>query len=253
VLELGAGSGEEVAVAGGIDDHLGEDRLPAGLALEDRPGHVVALRDGVHAPAVQEHLDLGFFDHFDHQVLDGLGVHGGVDPRAAVDDRAVHLVEAAHHLLADALADLLAGLEDVPDDHEHEAAGPEAAEVAVALDEGHVRAGPPGGNGGAHARRSAPDHQHVGAVQDRQLAPGLDDLAVDEGRAASLGLDLALGDDVTLEPAGLGNDRLRGLRSIEGPQSGGHSGRPEHAQPITTIHRIMHQIAPRSTQSQPLG
>ena len=57
----------------------------------------------------------------------------GLTPRPAVDDPAVELLQAAHHLLADALADLLAALDDVADDHEHQPAGPQAAEVAVAF------------------------------------------------------------------------------------------------------------------------
>ena len=35
VVEGGAGAGEQVAVAGGVDHHLGEDGAAALLALED--------------------------------------------------------------------------------------------------------------------------------------------------------------------------------------------------------------------------
>ena len=119
---------------------------------------------------MQEDVYAGLLDHFDHQILHRFGIDGRIDARPAVDDRAVELVEPPHHLFADALADLLAALDDVPGDDEHESAGPQAAEVAVTLDERHVGPGPFRGDRGGDARRAGAEHQHVGLVQDGKLA-----------------------------------------------------------------------------------
>jgi len=56
-----AGEGVEIAVAGAVDDALGENRLAAFLALEHHALHRAAFDDGRGRPAVQHqvHLVLG--------------------------------------------------------------------------------------------------------------------------------------------------------------------------------------------------
>ena len=116
-------------------------------------------------------------------------------------------------------------LDDVADDQQHQAAGPQAAEMAVLLHQGHRGPGPLGGNGGRHAGRPRPDHEHVGRVEDRQFAPRLNDLAVHQGRTGSAGLDLAGSDDVALKAARQFDVLLRGL--FPGPNGAKGGSRAE--------------------------
>ena len=113
VFILGAGGREQVAIAAGIDHDFGQNRLATGLAFQHGPADGLLVHDGVDAQAMQEDVDAGLFDHLDHQILNRFGIHGGIDARAAVDDRAVEFVEPAHHFFAEALADLLAASDDV--------------------------------------------------------------------------------------------------------------------------------------------
>ena len=140
-----------------------------GLALEHRPAHGVAVEDRLHPETVQENVDLRLLDHLHHQVLHRLGIDGGIRSRSPVDDRPGHLVEPLHHLLADPLADLFAALHDVTEDQQHQPARPQPAHVAVALDQGHLGAGPAGRDRRRHPGRTTPDHQHVGLAEHRKL------------------------------------------------------------------------------------
>ena len=52
-VELGPGAGEHVAVAGGVDHDLGEDRLAPGLALEDHALGGAVLDQRPRGPGVE--------------------------------------------------------------------------------------------------------------------------------------------------------------------------------------------------------
>ena len=91
-----------------------------------------------------------------------LGFPAKDSPHLTISER------AAEHLFANALADLLSAFDDVTDDDENQAAGPQAAQVPVTLDERHLGTGPPGRDGRRDAGRPAAYDQHVGLVEDRQ-------------------------------------------------------------------------------------
>ena len=230
-LVLRAGGAQHVAVAGGVDDLVGQDGLASRLALEDGPAHGAAVEDGVHTPAVEEDVDPGLGDHLDHEVLQGLGVDGGVDAPAAVADAPVELLQAPHHLLADALAHLPAPLDDVADDQQDQAPGPQAAEVAVALDQRGVGPCPTRGDGGRHAGRTGTDDEHLGLVQDGQLAPGLHHPAVDPGGRR-------VPDGASTGRLGLGpKQRAAGHR---GRQPGGHARGAQYAEEFSPGELAIH-------------
>ena len=191
-----------LAVARGVDHHFGQDRLAARLALEHSAADRVAVQNGIHAPAVQERLDLGLGHHLDHHILQGFGVDRGIHARPPIDDPAIQLVQPLQHLLADALADLFAAGHDVPDDNQHQAAGPQTAQMPVTFHQRHVRPGPLCRQGRRHASGAAADHQHVRLMQHRQLTLRLHDPAVDQLRTGA-GRQFCLGsDDAALEARG---------------------------------------------------
>ena len=201
-VEGGAGLGIDVAVAGGVDDDLGEDRLAPGLALEDDALDLLALHDGLGAPAVEQHFDIGLLlDHQVHLDLQLLRVIGGgagqhlfraeaggaegdllpladedgivfadvVQPGAEIGFRR-GLVQAGEPLLLDA-PDHGVILPAEGGHYQHIAPGDVAAEVAVALHEDDLRipVGPGCRDGRAVARRAAAHDQDVAFPVDRQF------------------------------------------------------------------------------------
>ena len=161
---------------------------PALLSMTDA-AHGVALHHHVGDPAVEEHLHARLLDHLVHDELGDLGIGGRIglaggvvrgaigEPRDATEQFIAH---AAHHLGQHAV---LGGVRGV--NEQHQAAGPEAAEVAVAFDQGGLRAGPRGRHRRSEPGRSAADHQHIGLVHHGQRALGLDDFAAHEACGVS--------------------------------------------------------------------
>ena len=170
-LVRGTGSREQIPVARGIDDCFGQDGLPPRLALEHGTVHGRPIDDGVDAPAMQQDLDPRLFNHLHHEVLHRLRVHGGRDARPAIDNRTFQAIQAAHHLFANSLADLLTPFHDMADHQQHQAAGPQSAKVPIPLDDCHLRTSPPGSNRGTNAGRPAPDDQHVCGWSTGSCAP----------------------------------------------------------------------------------
>ena len=75
-LERHPGGGEHVAVAGGVDDHVGEDGEATGLALEDDAANAVAVADRLAGPRVQQQADAGLLAHGVEREAEFLGVEG---------------------------------------------------------------------------------------------------------------------------------------------------------------------------------
>jgi hypothetical protein len=73
----GAGAGEQVAVAGGIDHHVGHDRHAAFLALEHHALDGAVLHDRNRGPRVVDELDLALQHDLLREQLQALGVDGG--------------------------------------------------------------------------------------------------------------------------------------------------------------------------------
>jgi hypothetical protein len=193
-----AGRGAHVEVAAGVDDDLGEDRAPALLALEDHAAQLAPVGDDVDDPAVQQQPHAGLEQHLDRLVLQPLGVDHR-RPRDDVAERAEALApvldrlglgrspllgrrardgalrQPVEDLGGEARDDLLALPVAHAIDPDHEAAGREAAEVVVALDERHAGAEPRRGHRRRAARRAAADDEHVGLLVDRRLARRLVD------------------------------------------------------------------------------
>ena len=178
---------------------------------------------------MQEDLDSRLLGHLHHQVLDGFGIHGRSDAGATVHDGAVDLVEAAHHLLADALADLFASFDNVPDHQQDQASGPQPAEMSVAFDESHVGTGPLGRDRRRDSRRSAANDQHVGLVQDGQFSLRLNHFAVHQRGTRSVGGHLA-----RIQYAALETTRLADARCVRGER---FARSPTAANPETPSHR----------------
>jgi len=61
--ELAARAGGNIAVAGGIDNHVGQENLPPRFAFEDDTLHAVADPHGVHGHSVVEQLHAGLSQH----------------------------------------------------------------------------------------------------------------------------------------------------------------------------------------------
>ena len=85
VLEGGTGAGKNVAVAGGVDHHVGHHRHAAFLALEDHALHRTILDDGCAAPGVVDQLDLAAYldrvtELLDAIVPDPVSVSGHFEP-----------------------------------------------------------------------------------------------------------------------------------------------------------------------------
>ena len=165
---------EEVAVARRIDDGIARDRLAACLRGEDDVGDAVAVADEIGRPAMiqQTHACLG------HPV-----VRDELELLRIVGDRVAHFVrrgapdqpptpvafdqlivgitpfcrrrvetgvtrfQPLHQLLAESCDDLPPRAVVHRQQQHDQPAGGEAAQVAVALDEDHVRALAAGGDG----------------------------------------------------------------------------------------------------------
>ena len=207
---VSAGGIEDVAVARAVDDLLGEDRLLALLGLEDDAHDLVALLDDVHAPAVEEHVDLLLGDHHVHQVLRALGV----DRRLPVDllnllrtrlaDIAAQGNRAIGELLRETARDQAPALafetlRGAEHDQDH-AVGEESAQRAIALDKGDLRTRAGGGNRGGESGGATANHDDVRLVENRNLPCGADDLAILHLTAGTILDRVAEREDVLAEP-----------------------------------------------------
>ena len=114
-------------------------------------------------------MHAGLFDHFEHDIFNRFGIDGRIDAGAAIDDRAVELVQAPQQFFANSLADLFAAPDDMAGDQEHQPAGPQAAEMAVAFDEGHIGSRPFRGNRSGNPCRAGPQHENIGRVQNGEF------------------------------------------------------------------------------------
>ena len=184
----------DVEVARRVDHHVAPDGLRPLLGLDDRPRRPPVLVDDRRLePAVQAKLDPCLGNHLEGGVLEavrvecgreddgvGLGVGvevehppprplaphrlGGPNPGVAVGVRRVHAeppaVHALDHLHREAANGDLGVVVHVVEHEDHAARG-ESPEVGIALDEGHARPVPGGGDGGRDAGRAPADHQDV--------------------------------------------------------------------------------------------
>ncbi len=140
-------------------------RLPNGL--KNGAADLVAVHDRIDAPAMKEHVKLALHDHFGHDVLERLRVDSRIHAGLAVDDSPVQFLQSPHHLLADALAQLPLAAHNMPDNDQHQPAGPESAKMAVAFDEGDLCAPlvwPPGRPRPPPARLPRPGHRSGAAA-----------------------------------------------------------------------------------------
>ncbi len=194
-VEGRARPGEHVAVAGGVDHHLGHQRLTAGLALEHRAGDLALLHDRQGRPAVEHQANARFQQHLLGKDLQPLGVQGGRPADHAMEGGGALAPvgglrwlarapvsrlrprqrlgrQAVQHLLGEAPDDLAALPVRHPVDPDDETTGGKAAQVIVALEQHHVRAGPGGRQRRSAAGGPAAHHQDVAPVIDRDVAAG---------------------------------------------------------------------------------
>ena len=184
-------AGADVEVAGGVDDDLGQDRPPALLALEDRAAQLVAVDDRVDDPGVQDAARAptssssstdSYFSHSGSIIGDQVTTsrkalrrsrqcatcsgsrRAPLLLRRAGDRVGRQAVEDLRGEAGDDLAPLPVAHPVDPDD---EAAGGEAAEVVVALDERDLGAEAAGRHRGGAAGGAAADDEDVGLLVDR--------------------------------------------------------------------------------------
>ena len=192
-LERQAGAGEQVGVARRIDDGLGQYRAAALLALEDGATHGAVLDDRLDRPGMegepylllQRHLHRKRLQRLridrrrpgDDAVIGGRALRpvrgGGGILGAPVGARRSHhrvLGQAIEDIVGDAGDDLAAAPVRHAIDPDDQAAGRQAAEMVVALDQHDLGAEASGGDRRRRAGRPAADDQHVGLGEDRGLA-----------------------------------------------------------------------------------
>ncbi len=157
-----------VGVPGRVDDPARQDRLAASLGLSDDADDRVAVHQRCDELAVQHRVDARLLDQLVGDQLETLGVEL-VGQRLALGHRCAHLLGALLELPADAAGvhRLLAAVPGEALDADRCNASPEAAEP---LDQCHPHAGPRRRQGGGEATRTRPDDQHVGLVDDVDLA-----------------------------------------------------------------------------------
>ena len=138
---------------------------------------------------MEEHLHARLADHLVHHELGHLGIGGGVRlARPPGYDGSLDRNVPFEQFVAHAAHDLheLAVLARVrADDQQHQAAGPQAAEVTVALDQRRLRAGARRRHRRGESRRAAAHDEHVGLLHDGQRALGLDNLAAGKQRGVA--------------------------------------------------------------------
>ena len=158
----------DVGVPGRVDDPAGQDRLTTGLGLGDDADDRVAVHQRCDELAVQHRVDAGLLDQSVGDQLEALGVEF-VGQRLAFGHRRAHLLGALLELPSDAagLHRLLAAVPGEALDADRGDVSPEAAEP---LDQGHLHAGACRRQGRGEATRTRPDDQHVGLVDDVDLA-----------------------------------------------------------------------------------
>ena len=201
--ERRAGRRGDIEIAGGVDDDLAHDRLPAALALADDADDAAILDDCARKPAVQPDIDFRLADHRVGRALEAVGIErGGVADRLGLDvrmkvehaparpfapqgrvgaalgfgrhDAEIHPLHALDHLAAEAAHRDLGAIAHVVE-HQHHAAGGEAAEIGVALEKRDGEAAARAGDRRGDARGPTADDNEVGAPHDRDLALRLGD------------------------------------------------------------------------------
>ena len=173
-MARGAGPERDVGVAGRVYDPLGEDRLPAGLALGHHSLDETVLDDRLGDETVQQRLDPGIQDHAVGDDLEQLGVEREA-LRLHVGSGASDLLGPALELAADPL-EVDGVLTAVPRDGVHTDLGDDSAEAAVAVDQRGLRAGTGGGEGGGEATGPAAHHEDLGLMHDRRRPGRLRDV-----------------------------------------------------------------------------
>jgi len=196
--ERAAGLRDDVEIAGGVHDDLGEDRAAALLALEDHTADGAFVVDRGDDPGVQQHphsladqelvgrdLEPLRVDH--RRAADGLAERGqalppvrhllrvGRAPQLRAGTSEGTLGQPVQQLGADAGDDRGAFPIGHPVDPDHQSARRQAAEVAVPLDEGHPLAESPCRDRCRRPGRTAADHEYVGLLMDGDLTGGLGD------------------------------------------------------------------------------
>ena len=222
-LEGGGRAGDQVGIACRVDHHLGEHGVATLLALEDRALDDIALQDRGGGPGVQQQARLGLGHHLHGERLEGFRVDRRrpgddamegrralcpVGRRSGVLGAPVGPLGSLNRLLGQAVHQVLGEPTDnVPTrpvrhavDPDDEAAGGEAAQVIVALDQQDVGAQAGGSDGRSRPGRTAADDQNVGLGEHRDLAGGLH-IGLGGSRApgrrgrAAEGLEALLGTD----------------------------------------------------------
>ena len=99
---------------------LAKMACPTRFAFKHSPIDRALVYDRIDAPAVQEYLDLGLFDHLDHQVFHSLRINRRVYTRSG--DRRLHRPSCpcGASFLRHSLANLLVSFDDVPEDQQHQ-------------------------------------------------------------------------------------------------------------------------------------
>ena len=163
----------DVRVAGAVDDAARKDRLATRLALGDDAAYRAVLENRRDEQAMQHRLDAGLLHERIGDPLEHLGVEGVAD-RLRLRHGGAHRLGALLELDADALA-VHRLLVAIPGEALDADLGDVAPEAAIALEQRGARAGARGGERRGQATRSAPHDQHLGLVDDVDLARGLGD------------------------------------------------------------------------------
>ena len=170
----GAGAEGEVRVAGRVHDALRENGEAAGLALGHDPFDAGVLDDRLGGEAVEQRRHAGLSHELVRDHLEELGVER-LALRLEVRRRGAHLLGAALELRADA-AGFDGALVPVPGQGVDADLGDDAAETAVAVDQGGRRPGASGGEGGGETAGPAAHHEHLRLVHDRRRPRRLRDV-----------------------------------------------------------------------------
>ncbi len=168
LVEWRAGARDDVRIAGGVHDASRQDGLAARLALGDDAADGTLPQDRRDERAMQHRQHARLLHQHVRDVLEHLGVERMAD-RLRLRHRSAHRLGPLLELDADAFA--VDGLfVPVPGEALDADLRDVAAEAAVALEERRLHTGPGRRQRSREAAGSAAHHEHLGLVDDVDLA-----------------------------------------------------------------------------------
>ena len=190
--ESSSGAGKHIAIASGINHHIGQDGHAPFLALEGHAFQSAAFHQGSRHPRVINQLHLAFQQNLLREQLQSLGVDGGRPGDDAVVSRSAKRpmfggvlvlrapicgVWTGHSVGGQTIKQFLGKTTDhqlaLPVGHavdpNHQAAGGEPSQVVVALEQNHIRTLLGSSRRRRRARRPTAHHQDLTTAVDRDV------------------------------------------------------------------------------------